>query len=195
MKCKTLEEFLAAIQHPVTVQALLIDPFNKTTSFVELPLQKERSPSWATDSSDSDEGDKDNTCLFIKREDVLEQLNYRAYLTSPLNIDGKQAMQVYMCEFVGKHPTWPGTVICDGQRTLIGRLLVTGIKNVRFGNRSGEIVCGFKEEHLDLLDIKWIGAEQAERKRRADYNARVKELEAAASLIEGEGAYKVIALD
>lgn len=193
MKYKNLEEFLAAIQHPATVQALLIDPFNKTTSFVQLPLQKE------VESSDSDEGEGgggdmgmgDRTCLYIKRDDVLQQLNWTDkgdYCTLRITVDHDQdsAMRLYMCEFTGEHPAWPGVAICGGQRTLIGRVLVTWTEDVRHDRSMASIIRGFEEEHLNLLDIKWIGAKRAESARRDEYDARIKESVAAAATVGAE---------
>ena len=85
-------------------------------------------------------------------------------------------MRVYMCEFDGGFPLWPGVRI-GGQRTLIGRLLVVQERKVRFGGHSACVQYGGAGlmGAWKALGIEWIGAKRGERSIQKDVEDSVAE--------------------
>lgn len=207
VEMRSMQEFREALQHPDAIQALLVDPWSKSLGMVELGLQEEG------DEEEQEEGEgqeeegegqeegqeregkgqegsgESNTEVFVKRADVLHALKWERGCCSK-TVGGQ--MRVYMCEFDGAFPLWPGVRI-GGQRTLIGRLLVVQERKVRFGGHSACVQYGGAGlmGAWKALGIEWIGAKRGERSIQKDVEDSVAEAEAKAA---GSGV-QVMSLD
>ena len=123
--------------------------------------------------------DKTHTELYIGAKSIKEQLKWDGFCS--MNIDVNETdtrILVFMCEFDAEHPSWPGAIVC-GQKTLIGRFLAIGERNVRFGNRTARVQYSSPEltvgQLYRSLDVKWVGAKKSGRKRQEEMDASVAE--------------------
>ena len=190
VEMRSMQEFREALQHPGAIQALLVDPWSKSLGMVELGLQEEKEEEEEEEEEQEQEGSgESNTEVFVKRADVLHALKWERGCCSK-TVGGQ--MRVYMCEFDGGFPLWPGVRI-GGQRTLIGRLLVVQERMVRFGGHSACVQYGGPGlmDAWKALGIEWIGAKRGKRSIQKDVEDSVAVAEAKAA---GSGV-QVMSLD